>query len=138
MALWGRPTNTQSVPDSPIRLLDALPMQGDVQTLALLLLADAQPDGLFDDYQDHVTRDESVDDRRRHTLQLCEHRTVHSADFLAHEHAREQRADDAADAVHAESVQRIVVAQHLLERSCRNETQDSRGDPDDHSRGRPD
>src|SRR6202044_131253 len=31
------------------------------------------------------------------------------------EHAGQQRADDAADRVHAESVERVVVAEHVLE-----------------------
>lgn len=36
-------------------LLDALPMQGDVQALAFLFLADAQADGHVDGFQDEET-----------------------------------------------------------------------------------
>ena len=38
-----------------------------------------------------------------------------AADVLDREHAGQQGADDTADAVHAEDVERVVVAEHALE-----------------------
>ena len=46
------------------------------------------------------------------------------------EHAGEQGADDPADAMHAEHVERVVVAEHVLERGRRPEADDAGGEAD--------
>src|SRR5258708_402444 len=96
-------------------------MQGNIQAFALLLLGDAEPNGHIDDLQNDETRRESINDGHGNAFQLNEHGAVQTADLLAGEYAGEQRADNAADSVHAERVQRVVVAQGVLEGGCCNE-----------------
>ncbi len=52
------------------------------------------------------------DQRRGDGAELHHEVRVGAADVLDVEHAGQQRADDAADAVHAEGVERVVVAEH--------------------------
>ena len=54
------------------------------------------------------------------------------------EHAGEQRADDAADAVDAEAVERVVVAEHALQSGHAPVADDAGGDADDQRAGRAD
>src|SRR5258708_20376300 len=108
-------------------------MQGNIQAFALLLLGDTQPDGYVYCLQNDETRRESINDGHGDTFQLNEHGAVQTADLLAGEYAGEQRADTAADSVHAERVQRVIVAQRVLERGCCNEASDPRTPPDDHA-----
>src|ERR1700722_4241251 len=121
----------------PRRLLDALPMQGDVQALAFLFLADAQTNGHVDGFQDEKTGHEAIGHRDRDAFELNPQRTVHAADFLADKHPGQQRADDAADAVHAERVERVVILQRMFERSRGEKAYDPGDEADDHRRSRP-
>src|SRR6266851_4258536 len=105
-------------------LLDAFPMQRNIQSFALLLLGDPQPDGLLDYLQNDETPRESINDGHGDAFQLSEHGGVQTADLLAGEYAGEQRADNAADTVHAEGVQGVVVAQRVLQGGCCNEAYD--------------
>ena len=56
---------------------------------------------------------------------------------LDREHAGQQRADDAADAMDAEAVERVVIAEHVLEAGRAPVAADAAGDADAPSR-RPD
>src|ERR1700677_4665181 len=98
-------------------------MQGDVETLALLFLGDAQPQRLVDDDQNHVADREAVDHGGEDTLELREELVadggVHAGELLAKEHAGEQRADYSSDAVHAESSHRETVGKGILKRGAR-------------------
>src|SRR5579871_568324 len=128
------PKLTPSLVAKCVGLLDALAVQGDIETLALLLLGHPQPEGLVDHGQDRRARDEAVDERREDPFQLREQRAVDPTDLLADEHPREQCADDAADPMHAESVERIVVAEGMLEGGGRVIANDSGRSPDEDRR----
>src|SRR5438552_19201905 len=91
-----------------------LAVQVDVQTLPLLFLGDAQADSQVDHFEDDETANAADEQRGNHAVKLGQEAGVGAADFLDVEHAREERADDAADTVHAERVQRVVVAEHLF------------------------
>src|SRR5262245_42992339 len=69
------------------RLLDVFAVERDIQTLALLLFGDAQPDGQIDYLEDDETHDEAVDEGRADTPALGQHAALHSADLLGHEGA---------------------------------------------------
>src|ERR1019366_1158620 len=127
------------------RSLDPLAVQRYIQTLSFLLFGDAQTSGHVDDFQNDEAGCEAVDQRGAHTPQLGEDRSVGAADFLAGEDPREQSTDDAADTMHPERVERIVIAQRTLQRGrCEeaydagNETDDDRGRGSDEARRRRD
>src|SRR6185312_10500529 len=123
-ARWGAPEEPQR---RRKRLFDALAVQAEVEALALLLLGDAKAH----DHVDHLEQDEAAnaadDQRRRHGAELHEEVAVGAADRLDVERTGEERPDDAADAVHAEGVERIVVAQRALDRRRGEEADDARG-----------
>src|SRR5260221_10561672 len=91
-------------------LFYAFTVHGDVQALALLIGAHPQSDGQVDHLEDDQAGDEAVDQRGADAPQLRGHRTVHAADLPAHQRPGQQGADDAADTVDPEGIQRIVIA----------------------------
>src|ERR1700677_4752666 len=123
-------------------LLDALPVQGDVESLALLLLGDAQPQRLVDDDQDHIADREPIDHRREYALELREDLMadgrIDAGQLLAEEHPGQQRAENSADTVHAEGIEGVVVAKRVLERGGREVADHARRGTDDDRTGRAD
>src|SRR3984957_2163678 len=97
-------------------------VQGQVETVALHLFGNAQADRDVDDLQDDEGNDRVVDDDRGHPLELVDElpdvalqQAGVAAELVDRKHARQQRADDAADRMHAEAIKRIVVAEGVLE-----------------------
>src|ERR1700733_10440572 len=123
-------------------LLDALPMQGDVEPLALLFLGDAQSERLVDGDQDHVADREPIHHRREDALELREDLMtdgrVDAGQLLAEEHAGQQSAENSADTVDAEGIEGVVVAKRMLERSGRKIANHARRGADDARTGRAD
>src|SRR5262245_65795238 len=116
---WAPPT-ARAVPGlrpNRISSVNGLAVQREIETLALHLIADAQSDEDVDDLEDDQRHDGVVDEDDDDALDLVDH--LHRVAFdqaggaavlLDREHAGEQRADDAADGVHADGVERDIVA----------------------------
>src|SRR5580704_5413126 len=103
-------------------LLHGLAVQRDVETLALDVDGDAQANDEVDDLEDDQRDDGVISDDDGDALDLVEHlggialdEAGGSAVLLDREHAGEDRARGAADAVDAEAVERVVIAEHVLE-----------------------
>src|SRR5215471_13736716 len=111
-------------------LLHAFPVETYVETLALLFLGDAQADRPVDDFENDKTAGAAHDERRGDGADLDQHVRIGLADLLDVEHSGQYRADDAADAVHAEGVERVVVAERSLHRCCGKEAEHARRDAD--------
>ncbi len=101
-----------------------LAMKVDVEALDLFLGRDAQPDDHVDDLEDDEGRDRTPGDADQGAPELGQDLTAiavdqallaHAADCLDGEHAGQDRTDEAADAMHAERVERVVVAQGVLQ-----------------------
>ena len=125
-------------------LLNHLAVQVDVETLDLDRLADPDADQDVDDDQDHEGGEGAPDDGGEDALDLRQHLTGIAveqaglaADRLDGEHAGQDSADDAADRVDAEDVERVVVAEGPLDRRRGEEAADAGGDADP-ERARPD
>src|SRR5262244_2155303 len=134
------PSTARAVPGlRPNRIpsVNGLAVQREIETLALHLIADAQSDEDVDDLEDDQRHDGVVDEDDDDALDLVDH--LHRVAFdqaggaavlLDREHAGEQRADGAADGVHAEGVERIIVAQHALQAGAAPVAEDAGGDAD--------
>src|SRR5260370_19279205 len=88
-------------------LLHPLAVKTYVETLALLFFGDAQADNHVDDLEDNETADPRVHQGRAYRAELHKEVGVRAADVLDIEHTGQQSAYDAADAEHAEPVERI-------------------------------
>src|SRR5688572_4385673 len=107
------------------KLLDSFAMQREIQSVALDLLGHAQPDSDVD----HLEDDRGADAAERHghedALDLDPHlrgiavdqadRSVAALDQHGREHAGQQRADGAANAMDAEGIERVVIAELVLD-----------------------
>src|SRR6266481_8085620 len=103
-------------------LLYDFSMQREVEALAFDILRHAQPDEHLDheqdDQADHGIIDEYGGDADALVEELSNVALQHargSAILLDREHPRQQRADDAANRMDAEAIQRIVIAEHALQ-----------------------
>src|SRR5438067_9699958 len=101
-------------------------MSGGIETFALIFLAHAQPDRQIDDLVSDRGHDAGPDEGRDHTFELDPELRHHPriADLAGDpvldqpgpekrrvvEHAREQGAEDSADGVDTEDIERIVRA----------------------------
>src|SRR5262249_30178360 len=101
------------------QLVPALAVQADVEPHGLALGVHPKADERVDHLQDDVGDDREVDEGDGHAGDLDQQladialdQAGGTADRLQREDAGEHGADDAADAVDAEGVQRIVVAGH--------------------------
>ena len=114
-------------------------MQGEVEAVALDLFRDAQTDDRLDDREDdegddcviHDDRDDAdalVDDLAGVALEEAGGAAV----LLDREHAGQERADHAANAVDAEAVERVVIAEHVFEAGRAPVAADAAGDADRH------
>src|SRR6266496_2104688 len=110
-----------------------LAVQADVETLPLLVLGDAQADHHVDHFEDDQASHATDEQRGKYAVELGHEAGVGAADFLDVEHAREECTDDAADTVHTERVQRVIVAEHPLHRCRREEAEYAGRDADDES-----
>src|SRR5579872_1185320 len=99
-----------------MRLRDAFAVERDVESLALFIGADAKTDRDVDELENDEAHDKAPHQGCDHSAQLQEYAAVRPADLLADQGSGEEGADDSAHAVHAEGVERIIVAERLLER----------------------
>src|SRR6202790_4345999 len=132
---WRRPEKplrrNSSVSRRAYSLLHPLAVKTYVETLALLFFGDAQADNHVDDLEDDVTADPRVHQGRANRAELHKEVGVRAADVLDIEPTGQQSTYDTADAVHAERVERIIVAEGLLDGGCREEAEHACGDADD-------
>src|ERR1022692_52842 len=112
-------------------LLHPLAVKTYVETFAFLFFGDAQADHHVDDLEDDETTDPGDCQSRTDGAKLDHEVGVRAADVLDVEHAGQQGADNAADAVHAESVERIVVVEHFLDVGRREKAEHARCNADD-------
>src|SRR5580704_6827413 len=104
------------------RLLNGLAVQREIETLLLDLGGHPQPDDHVDDLENDQRHDHVVDEDRADADRLVDdlHRIAleqsgGAAVLADREHAGENRAGGAADPVHPEGVERVVVAERVLE-----------------------
>src|SRR5438093_2211865 len=102
-----------------LKSVPKLPMLRDVQAGLFLLLADTQTDGDVCDLQDHDGGGEREGDRDAGEQRLLPYlRQARSrparVDDEASERAREYYSEYAPDQVHADHVERVVVAETIL------------------------
>src|SRR6266704_1000285 len=120
----------RSRPGENSHVVSALGVLGDVETLALHLNASPQPDDNIDDLVKDRRADARPHQRGADAPGLRSHLTdeivvrdladgvVHdpgAAERRIHQDAGAERADDAADAMDAEHVERVVVAERVLD-----------------------
>src|SRR5690349_16018267 len=103
-------------------LLNRLAVQGEIEAFALHLFLHAQADHDVDDLQDDERHHEVVDEHDADADALVDDlrgialdQAGRAAVCLDREHAGEDRTGGAAERVHAEGVERVVVAEHVLE-----------------------
>src|SRR5256886_6057217 len=126
-------------------------MSGGIETFALILLAHTQPnrqiDDLVSDGGHHAGPDEGGDYALELDPQLGAHPRI--ADLAGDpvldqpgpekrrvvEYAREQRAENSADGVNAEHVERIIRTQQLLQAAHAPEAEKAGREPDDERTG---
>src|SRR5438132_8538784 len=114
-------------------------MQRYVEPLPFLVLGDPQSNGHIDDFEDEVADNKAVDQGGEHAFELRDDTSGLSAiERRAGENTREQCTDDAADTVHAEGIERVVVTERLLQRGRGEEADDPGGDADEDRRRRHD
>ena len=124
----------------------ALVVLGEVQTLGLFLFADAQPDDDIDHLEDDEAHDRGVDQGHQDALALDHDLAgdghalgqAGTAQALGGEDAGQHGADDTADAMHAEDVQGVVIAEHALELGRGDEADHAGCDADDQRTHGPD
>src|SRR5579872_1404485 len=109
-------------PDLARTLLDDLAVQSEVEAVALDLFADAQADDRVDDLQDDEGDDRVIGDDGHDADHLVDElagiafeQAGRAAILADREDAGQQRADYAADRMDAEAVQRVVIAESVLQ-----------------------
>src|ERR1700744_3282345 len=117
------PPGGRQKPPGAADLVNDFAVEGEIETIALHLFGDAQPDSDVDNLQDDEGHDRVVDDDRNHALDLIDElpdialeQAGVAAELVDRKHAGQQRPDDSADCVNAEGVKRVVVAEGRLER----------------------
>src|SRR3984893_6086437 len=105
----------------------------EIEALALHVLADSQPDKGIERAKNDQRHDGVIGEDDDDPCELIEHLHCVALDEagsttigLDREHAREQRAGNAAERMHAESIERIVVAEHVLETGASPVADDTR------------
>src|SRR5258707_7445703 len=119
------------------RLLYDFSVQCEVETVALGVLCHAQADKHLDHAEDDQAGDGIIDEDDRDPDALIEELTDislqnarRSAVLLDREHPGQQCADDAANRMHAEAIQRIVIAEHALQAGASPVAEDARANSD--------
>src|ERR1043166_5084655 len=102
------------------KLLQCLAMLGNIQPFQLLLLRNPERHESTDELEQDESEPGGPDQRDGYSVELQQYlprdaldQARRTADRGGGEHAGEQRAGDAADAVDAEHVERIVIAETL-------------------------
>src|SRR6185437_4577937 len=93
-----------------------------VETFAFDVIRDPQADDRINDLEQDQRHDGVVNEHNHDAFELVENlariafdQAGGSAVFADREHAGKQRADNAADRVDAEAIQRVVNTEHALE-----------------------
>ena len=98
-------------------------MKRQVETLALNFGVDPQSERKIDQFEQDQRDDDIIDDRDRDAIELHEHlmritvdqaALAFAADPCDSEHTGQDCADHAADAMHAEGVEAVVVSERVL------------------------
>src|SRR4030081_3671043 len=110
-------------------------METYIETFALLFFRYAQADDHIDDLEADEAADAADNERGDDGAELHQEIRVGSADFLDVENTGQQSADDAANAVNAECIERVVVAEGLLDRCRCDEAENPRSDAYDEGTG---
>src|ERR1700728_814533 len=112
-------------------------MQSEGETSALAALADEKADDHVDDLEDDQGHDHVVDEDSDDTDYLIDHlagiafdQSGGTAKSLDGEYAGEDGAGRATDGVHAEGIERVVVAEEVLEAGAAPVTDNTGGDAD--------
>ena len=110
-------------------------MDREVEADELGFIGHAQPNGRFDRKEYDAAHEAAVDERREDRKELNEELFADAGErrarhFARREERRQKRADDAAHAVHAEGVERIVVAELHLDDGYGKKARNSRDEPD--------
>src|SRR4029077_15532368 len=99
-------------------------MQSEIETFPFHFVGDAQADDRIEHFEKDQRDDGIVDDYDRDAFDLIDHlgsialdQAGGAAVFTDGEHAGEQRADDTADTMHTEAVERIILVEDPLEAS---------------------
>ena len=115
-----------------LQVVATLIVQCDVETHGFLFIGDSQATGdRADQLEDHEREHTGIDKREQHRLGLDKHlradvrHRAEPAQRRSGEHTRQQRADDAADAVYAKNVERIIVTKGALELGGGKEAQNA-------------
>ena len=119
------------------RLLYDFSVQREIETVALGILRNAQADEHLDHGEDDQAGDGIIDEDDGDADALIEELTDVSlqnarcsAVLLDREHPGQQRPDDAANRVHAEAIQRIVIAEDALQAGASPVAADARTNSD--------
>src|SRR6266508_2287362 len=125
---------------SDVDLLDSFTMQREIEAFALRFFGDAQTDDEVDDLEDDCGSDAAEHHGHYDALDLDPDlarvavdeadRRIAALDRHGGEHAGQQRTDGAADAMHAEGIQRVVIAELVLEPGRGEKAADAGGDAD--------
>src|SRR5277367_5227542 len=112
-------------------------MQSEIEPFAFGLLRHAEADEHLDHEKNDQADDGIIDDDGRDADTLIEKLTDVSLQnarrptvLLDCEHPGEQCSDDAANRMHAEAIQRVVVAEHALQAGASPVAEDAGGDSD--------
>src|SRR5689334_7730703 len=122
--MFGGPPRSRSAPRrTRIDLLYRLPVKGQVETLAFNFGVDPKPDRKIDQFEQDQRDDDIIDDRDRDPVELHEHlmriavdqpALAFAADPSDSQHAGQDCTDHAADTMHAEGVETVVVSERVL------------------------
>src|SRR3979490_2784577 len=119
------------------RLLYDFSVQCEVETVALRVLCHAQADKHLDQAEDDQAGDGIIDEDDGDPDALIEELTDislqyarRSAVLLDRKYPGQQRPDDTAKRMHAEAIQRVVIAEHVLQAGASPVAGDARGNPD--------
>src|ERR1700676_2161106 len=120
-----------------IELLYDFSMQREIEAVSLDVLRHAQADKHLDHGQDDQAGDGIIDEHDGDPDALVEELTNvalqnarGSAVLLDREHPGQQRPDDAADRMHAEAIQRIVIAEQPFQAGASPVAEHARGNSD--------
>src|ERR1700749_3099374 len=112
-------------------------MQREIESLPFRFVRHPQADEYLDHEQDNQADDRVINEDRGNADALIEEltdiafqNTRGPAILLDREYPGQQRTDDAADRMHAEAIQRIVIAEHVLQAGTSPVADDARGDSD--------
>src|SRR5271163_3519121 len=104
-------------------LLHCLAVKRQVEALALNFGVDPKPDRKIDQFEQDQRDDDIIDDRDRDPVELHEHlmriavdqpALAFAADPCNRQHTGQDCTDHAADAMHDEGVETVVISEHVL------------------------